>query len=100
MPYVNEAESMPVGKDSPIDLSLMGMDQIAKTIDKQIFCCNSKIFFTVRGCVPPRIYKFIPIEEFKSGNEIRISQIAGNIGAAPAFYSAFAVQWENRCFVV
>lgn len=96
-----DAEKMAsVGQEKPVELHVLSIEKVDKSVGERLEICSYKMFFQVRGCTPARIYKFIPISALKSGDEVRISQIAGVIGAAPAFYSAFVVQLEREYVVI
>ncbi|MBS0652750.1 MAG: hypothetical protein JSR39_04395 [Verrucomicrobia bacterium] len=99
-PQLQSAQTQPVGKFHPIDLPCTTIDKIGETIGEKITQGNYGAIFQVKDCAPSRIYKIIPQNDFKSGDEIRVSKIASDRMLAPTFYSASLVAQGSKNYVV
>lgn len=99
-PQLQSAPTQPVGKLHPIDLPCTTIDKIGKTIGEKITQGNYGMIYQVKDCAPSRIYKIIPQDQFKSGDEIRVSKIASDRMLAPTFYSASLVAQGPKNYVV
>ena len=100
--YAMEGCVKSAGTENPVELSSIDIDAIRETIGEKITNGNFGSIYQVlvdEG-VAPRIYKIIPLDQFKDGNEIRISKIAADIGAAPTFYGACLVHQKSRDYVL
>ncbi|NGX38355.1 MAG: hypothetical protein K1000chlam2_01528 [Chlamydiae bacterium] len=93
-------KTIEVGEKNPITLPLVDMDKIAHTFGKKLATGNTATIYSVKNCTPSRVYKVIALREFESGNEVRISKIAADIGIAPAYHNAFVVKQDSKKFVV
>lgn len=80
-----------VGIKNPIALPLLASSQIAATVGGRIGKGDVARIHQVKDTNPERVYRIIPMENFKNGNEIRISNIAAETGVSPAVYGSFAV---------
>lgn len=99
----NQLQSAPtqvVGKFHPIDLPTTTIDKIKKTIGDKITQGNYGAIYQVNDCAPSRIYKIISEDQFRDGDEIRVSIIASNQMLGPTFYSASLIMQGSKNFVV
>lgn len=90
----------PVGRKNPIEIPCVKIQEIGRTIGKQIAQGGSGSVYSVRDSQPPRVYKFVPLDAFQNGDEIRICQVAAQAGIAPSFYGACLVQQRETSFVL
>lgn len=88
------------GKKNPIELPVIDIGFISDKIGEKVTSGNVGTIYQVKDCTPPRVYKVIPQNSFENGDEIRISEIAGKIGIAPVFHSAFVVKQNDEKYVV
>ena len=89
-----------LGKFHPINLPCTTIDKIRETIGEKITQGNYGTIYQVKDCAPFRIYKIIPQDQFKSGDEIRVSKIASDRMLAPTFYSGSLVSQGSNNYVV
>ncbi len=88
-----------VGRNNPIALPLIEIAAIGRTIGEKIKDGSCGSIYNVSGSNPQRVYKAIPLERLKNGDEIRICQVAAQVGVAPVFYGACLVQQREDRFV-
>ena len=86
--FASQATTRPVCAFHRIDLPAFNIATIDETFGEQITHGDCGAIFRVKGSAPPRVYKVIAANQLKDRDEIRISKIAGDLGVAPAFYSA------------
>lgn len=97
---LQEAPTQSVGQFHLIDIPCTTIAAIRDTIGEKITNGNIGSIYQVRDCSPARIYKFIPENAFKNGDEIRIAKIASDLMLAPTFYSACFVKQSTTNFVM
>jgi hypothetical protein len=90
----NSEHLIDIGKQNPIPLPDLMMSDFRPTLGEKIGRGDVGQIFKVKGSNPPKVYKIIPIKNFKDGNEIRISMIAGTTGISPVFHGAFVVEGQ------
>lgn len=88
-----------VGIGSQIDLPLVRINEIGALIGKKIARGDLGVIYEVQGIDSKRVFKFIPVEKFQSGDEIRAAKIAGEIGVGPTIHASFVVQQNRQKFV-
>ena len=97
---LQKAPLQPAGKFHPIDLPVVSVAKIAHTLGEFITAAGYGSIYRVKNSEPKRIYKAISQTTFQSGDEIRISKIASNLGVGPTFYSACVVEQSDSNFVM
>lgn len=88
-----------VGTKNSIVLPFLESSQVAATIGDRIGKGEVARIHLVKDINPERVYRIIPMENFKNGDEIRICQIAANAGVAPAVYGSFVVGANSSQYV-
>lgn len=89
-----------VGSQNPIEIPIISIDHFRETLGSLIAqgdCCQIR---KVKGAEGKRVYKVIPFKNFTNGDEIRISEIASNLGVAPQFHQAFSFKSNHAQYVV
>lgn len=89
----------PAGSVNSIDLPYITISDIGPTIGKKLAQGGFGTIYAVRDSDPMRVYKIIFTGQFKNGDEIRITEIAGKLGVGPAFHGAYLVQQPENAFV-
>ena len=84
------------GLSDPIELPILDINDVRRFIGELIAKGDFGKVYNVVGTFPKRVYKVISADEFISGNEIRIAEIAGKIGVAPPFRRAFLTYWSTK----
>jgi len=92
--------ALSAGQIKPIDLPVVNFKLIENTLGPMIKQGDVGTIYSVKGSKPARVYKIIPLNRFKNGDEIRISKIAGDIGVSPAFHGAFVLDNNSKFYVV
>jgi hypothetical protein len=87
-----EKNNVLVGKINPIELPIVKQNDFLKNLGNKIGQGGFSTIYEVKNKKPLRIYKIISEKNFKNGNEIKISEIAGNLRVAPTFHRAFVVE--------
>jgi predicted Ser/Thr protein kinase len=98
-PLSSELPTQKVGSKYSIDLPIIDIARIGRTIGKKIAQGGFGGIYKVNGSMPQRVYKIIGLDQFANGNEIRIAKIAAELGVAPAFYGACVVKQGADQFV-
>lgn len=98
--YIDKAPLERTGQINPIELPSVDIRTIGHTFGPRLTHGNIGTIHQVKECSPPRLYKIIPQDQFKNGDEIRISKILGDAGIAPHYYSAFLAKQRDSTFVV
>lgn len=88
-----------VGGIFPIELPQRELGEFLATLGEKVAEGDCGTIFQVKE-QPNRHYKLIPAGKFQNGDEVRISEIAGRVGVAPAYYGAFTVNPRNQRLVV
>jgi hypothetical protein len=96
---LRNAPLISVGKFHPIDLPHVNFDKISQTFGAKIAEGDCGSIWQVQKSSPQRVYKVIPAESLQSGDEIRVSKIAGDLGIAPTFYSASVIANQSKNYV-
>ncbi|CCB89937.1 hypothetical protein [Simkania negevensis] len=88
------------GCQNPIELPTVTYEEFQKSLGPKITHGDNGQIHEVLGSDGKRIYKIIPLENFKNGDEIRISEIASRLRVAPQFHQAFSLDAGEKQFVV
>ncbi|WP_420422262.1 hypothetical protein [Simkania sp.] len=78
-----------VGTCHPICIDQLQQEEILSNIGPRIGNGYFGSVYQVKNTDGKRVYKIIALDNFKNGDEIRVAQIAAEIGVAPKFHRAF-----------
>lgn len=84
-----------VGTQNPITLPIVPENTFPATVQLG----SADLIALQIGSLPRRMYKSIPIEEVKNGDQIRIYKTAGKIGVGLNFHRAFVIQILAKRYV-
>ena len=88
-----------VGYRHPIELPLIAFGDITWTIGKEVGRGGLSIVYEVSGTHPARVYKVIRQNHLYDGDEIRISEVASEVGVGPTWHRAFLVPHNGETYV-
>ncbi|WP_420421998.1 hypothetical protein [Simkania sp.] len=94
------SDSMQAGEQNSFELPIIPYEDFQKTLGQKIAQGDFGQIHEVLGTDGKRVYKIIDSKDFKNGDEIRISEIAGRLQVAPQFRQAFSIPFQRKLFVV
>lgn len=84
------------GKKNTIELPVVEYSSIAHLIGGRVKQGDCGAIYEVSNSNSGRLFKAIPLSNFKNGDEIRISEMADNMGVSPKVHGAFLMQHNNE----